>query len=454
MIRHLLTNVYYVCLILLMPLILSAQLGSPTVIDQGPSFSGLTDLQHADLNQDGQKDLVYCRGYNGDQLAFLRATGNITFANALAIDSNLLNAKALAVGYLNGDQWPDIVACGQQNGTLNLYLNDSGSFKKKLPLDSGIFFPHDIVIADFDTNQTQDIVFIGQHSIDIHLGNGDGTFTKSPILTTSSASRILELFDLEKIDLNGDSLMDLVAAETLGATVYLNQGNGNFAKSVLNNTALSADRVDLFDVDGDRDEDILLRHSNKAFDWFENIGNGQFNHRGSIPGLPKLDTWVTLDLNGDSLSDIYGAIGNQTLICFNNSTQTFSNQQMAYQDTALNFITEMLQTDLNGDNKPDILWSAISGHLAYQLNQSKIGLRAADQTSVNLLYPNPAHDLVKIHGSNAVRRIEVYDANGHQVLQLKLHKQAQFRVEDWPSGTYLVRFFGNQYIGTQFLVIP
>ena len=91
-----------------------------------------------------------------------------------------------------------------------------------------------MVVADFDNNNSDDIIIIGQHSIDLYRNNGSGSFSKETILSTSSSSTcVLECLDLATADMDGDGNIDLINGETEGLVIYLNNGNAVFFTPLL-----------------------------------------------------------------------------------------------------------------------------------------------------------------------------------------------------------------------------
>jgi FG-GAP-like repeat/FG-GAP repeat len=147
------------------------------------------------------------------------------------------NSGLLAVGDLNGDGKPDVVAvsvpfirpAGSQliSGTIAVLLNNGdGTFQPpvKYGVGEGVY---SVSMGDFNGDGKTDLAVINGFGVMVLLGNGDGTF-RNPL--TYGAAKLYAAVG----DLNGDGKPDLVTVNALdnGVAVLLNTyipGNGGSA---------------------------------------------------------------------------------------------------------------------------------------------------------------------------------------------------------------------------------
>ena len=128
-----------------------------------------------------------------------------------------------AIGDFNGDGRPDfaVPTNGGPNGggpIVILLGKGDGTFTTGTPITTTPpFTPTSVVVGDFNGDGKQDLAVLsaqGTGSVNIYLGNGDGTFQTAknflvaPAASTS-ASRLLAIGDF-----NRDGIQDLVASNS------------------------------------------------------------------------------------------------------------------------------------------------------------------------------------------------------------------------------------------------
>ncbi|MEZ6090527.1 MAG: VCBS repeat-containing protein [Pirellulaceae bacterium] len=151
-------------------------------------------------------------------------------------------------------------------GRLEIFLNDSlGTFTSAAPIETGAKSPTAIVTGEFDDDQTIDVavahlgdVRLANNAGDVRvmLGLGDGRFS------SGNAYRVGAIpASIDRGDLNGDGLQDLVAVSFASdtATILLGDGAGQFSISSQQlSTGSGPVQVTVIDVDDDQDSDILV----------------------------------------------------------------------------------------------------------------------------------------------------------------------------------------------------
>jgi hypothetical protein len=241
----------------------------------------------ADLNGDGRPDLVVANASgsgNGDgSVSVLLGNGDGTFQTAVSYDSGGNDANSVAVGDVNGDGKPDLLAVNACNSSNNcsgglvgvLLGNGDGTFQPAVTYNSGGYGGLAVAVADVNGDGKPDLLVAncaGNNGncngndgvVGVLLGNGDGTF-QTPVAYDSGG------YDTNSVavgDVNGDSKPDLICANdsspvgTVG--VLLGNGDGTFQPAVTYNSdsqqAIGSASLSLAvaDVNGDGKPDLLV----------------------------------------------------------------------------------------------------------------------------------------------------------------------------------------------------
>ena len=186
-------------------------------------FTTPSDIASADFDNDGDVDIVASTQANS--VYVLLNNGDGTFA-APVFNNIITSTSSVAVGLINADTIPDIVATGlTTNEVFVLTGLGNGSFSAPVAFDTSNG-PRDVQIGDMNDDGFMDLVVA--HSFDdligVHLGNGTGTFAPAINSALSDAAEGIDLGDLD-----GDGNLDLVAATfgTLPQSIALCTSNGD-----------------------------------------------------------------------------------------------------------------------------------------------------------------------------------------------------------------------------------
>jgi hypothetical protein len=208
-----------------------------------------TSIAVADVNGDGKPDLLVAN-FDSSTVDVLLGNGDGSFRTAVSHGSGGYNPDSIAVADVNGDGRPDIVAANEcvtnsncTNGVVGVLLgNGDGTFQPAVTYSSGGYTPDSIALGDVNADGKPDIVAANECASSINctngvvgvlLGNGDGTFQPAIITTTlgpiSSADVVTD--QLALADFDGDGKLDV--ASGAGDFLLLGNGDGTFQSPLL-----------------------------------------------------------------------------------------------------------------------------------------------------------------------------------------------------------------------------
>lgn len=229
----------------------------------------------ADMDQDGDQDIIYCRIEKSDP-------------------------------YWPGSEWNIKVYLygNQNNGTVfnRQVIDDSFS---SLPYLDWEVNPRLMAVGDLDNDGDNDLLLTCVHNL-LWLRN-DGTLSFTPIGLNPGMYSPTRVF-MQDIDLDSD--MDICCA-SLGEMVWLsNDGAQQFSIRSFGVDVGGAADVLFADLDQDSDMDVVLVRSNyQGLAWLENDGSQNYVKHNIGPGTYfwNTGTGVLLDVDADGDQDVFQA---------------------------------------------------------------------------------------------------------------------------------------------------
>src|SRR6218665_34525 len=414
-----------------------AQFGTVQIIDANADSGNAKKITTADIDNDGFQDIIVARGFGASSISYYRNLQNGNFSEKIITDVATDNPNGLAVADFNNDGWKDLVTLSQTMDEIVWIPNHNGNFENRIVIDTDVTFSHAVATADFDHNGSPDFVAIGQHFINFYRNNGNGIFSKEPILTTETSSNVLECLYLEVADMNNDGHPDLLTAETLGGVIYFNNGLGNFTPTVFTTNRFISSLIHAFDANNDGFQDAFVHDTTGKINLYLNTGNGNMVYQTTAflaQGM-QLRSLQTADMNGDGFSDIFTALNFKAVAYLNNRDNTFGSEATVHQDPDI-FIREVAVADLDNDNIPEYIWAGVNHTVAYQ--EKSLLDRNENLVSGFTVYPNPSAEKITIEVQNKTFTATIFNLSGQKIKQETADQKFDMDVSGLSKGLYFI----------------
>lgn len=278
--------------------------GNFTPVGQQFGPYSLRDVAAGDLDGDGDADWVIAT--MGDAVKILKNDGSGTFQIWQTVGDPALYVRAVDLGDIDDDGDLDLLSGSVGN---RIYLNDGNANFS----DSGQdlldqYFTQALAFADLDHDGDLDFaqgnrMFQEYDLADrIFLNDGSGRFEDSGQVLGN-----WDTMDIDLGDVDGDGDFDLVAVSSHEGSnrLYLNDGTGVFTDSqqslIVNSFGNECKAVKFGDMDHDRDLDIVIGDWNVGVVLFLNDGHGHYTQAvGPLgPGLSEDLALADFDRDGD-----------------------------------------------------------------------------------------------------------------------------------------------------------
>lgn len=342
---------------------------------------GIISFAVADIDNDGDDDLVYGQDFPASSILLLRNIGGAgtfsDFPEGLATEV-LAPAKNLLFADFDGDGDADLMAL-LRSDRLELYRNDDGF--ASLPAASrtivdASLFPNSMFAADLNNDNAVDLVLADATSgISWLRNNGTGGF--SSLMSISSIDLTVDI--VLAADLTGDGIFDVISASLqtyLGCEIVsfignINSTNGGSLLSWLRtpvdiltpySTQVGAFVASDVDLDGavdlviPIDSDIVLYRNSGGqgpiLTWTKRILSG-----GVVSDARAIYAFSVADMDVDGAADIVFPSENYaTFWLRNNGSGYFLEPRMTiYVTASLETRSVHASTDFNNDGLLDVL---------------------------------------------------------------------------------------------------
>ncbi|MEO8660939.1 MAG: VCBS repeat-containing protein [Bryobacteraceae bacterium] len=354
------------------------------------SAPGASAAVTGDFNGDGRVDIVTANGITTGShgVSILLSKGNGSFQPARTFSTST-DPTGLAVGDFNRDGKLDVAAINNAANTLSILLgNGDGTLQaaKSIVLDGA---PTSIFAADFNADGRKDLVVVMQTSPgvyldDILISKADGTFTQSTFPA---------VYGVIVADFNGDKKLDLALygfPTGACAAIKFGNGDGTFTDSPLPFTLglpFQVTQAVAGDFNGDGKMDLYGEYVSGAvtragfvFSTYTALGNGDGTFAVNSTGLFSAgiggENLIAGDFNRDGKVDIAGVFpgpaasrlikptpANIVKILWGGGDGSFATSFSAPAGPSTGMFTgnPLVRGDFDGNGAIDFAWAAGSG---------------------------------------------------------------------------------------------
>lgn len=288
----------------------------------------MNDIHTADIDNDGDMDIITSSSNSGDVYWFENLDGLGTFSSFQFIAPNEYGASSVFTADIDGDGDLDVLSASYLNNRIAWYENTNGQ---------GAFGPQQIIItspshytdvyaADMDGDGDMDVLSASKNDNRIawyENTNGLGAFGPQQTITTNADEAII----VYAVDLDGDGDNDVISGSFADNRIawYENDGLGAFGtQQTIYNNSIGLRDLDVTDLDGDGDLDIVSAYSYTTSTpheilWHENKINctGNFEPQqivdSSAFAVYKVSTG---DIDGDGDMDVVGSYSSNIRIAW------------------------------------------------------------------------------------------------------------------------------------------
>lgn len=281
-------------------------------------------------------------------------------------------AQDLVAGDLNGDGRDDLVAptwgplIGDDPGYAVMLANPNGSLS---PAPGGVVdladYPSRAALGDVNDDGKLDLGLTMGTSVNIYLGNGNGTFGASPVASLAAASVAL---GIAIGDLNGDEFDDVAVAnyDSDNVSVFYSDGDGTFTAAPGSPFSVESDRplaIAIGDLDEDGRGDIVTANRNEA-DTGKSISVLLATNEGEYapaPGSPLSSEYTVEDVQIGHVDDgptldlvTVSSPNNLVVVKLGDGEGGFTEPPGAPYAFPSRFSSSLALADLNGDGRDEV----------------------------------------------------------------------------------------------------
>lgn len=239
---------------------------------------GAQSIEVGDLDGDGDLD-VLSASFSDDKIAWYDNDGSVPPVFTERLISNTANgAKSVKTGDVNGDGYLDVLSASELDGQIVWYENDGmipPTFIGRLISDTADL-ARSVAVGDLDGDGDLDVLSASSNDDKVVWYVNDGGVV--PVFTEQLINDMADgAVSVTVGDSDGDGDLDVFLASFDDDKITWYENNGavlpTFTERLISDTADGAISVDVGDVDGDGDLDVLSASLNDdKIVWYEKTG--------------------------------------------------------------------------------------------------------------------------------------------------------------------------------------
>lgn len=400
-------------------------------------------VRTADFDGDNDMDVVIAANNNIAWYENLDGLG--TFGEPITIQEGMQQSFGLFPADIDGDESIDLVVAYFDEDILAWYKNlGDGTFEDIQIVSQvidGAFFPS---CFDLDGDNDLDIVLGLSNTLGLYWfenSNGDGEVWEEHLIDGSIEQARAQAIG----DIDGDNDLDILSNEV--GVSYLSwfpnmDGNANFgSKIVVENAGLYENSVNLVDIDGDDDLDILSQKTYEVI-WRENIdGIGTFSSYMVISNQAfNIQQVIPVDVDNDEDFDVVSVSAEDNKVAWYENLDGFGNfgpQKIV--DANLDAPRTITAADLDGDGDLDLLSAALSNDNRQVVWYENLTILNVDSNVANKvsIVPNPVDDSFRVHSQYPIITVRIMESSGKSLMEVSEGFE-NISLKSLQSGMYLV----------------
>ena len=350
------------------------------------AVGGADRLSVADVDQDGDPDVLLAAGTDGDIL-YVENTGAGASWELRTVNGALPGATHAISADIDGDGDLDVVAAG--SGAVvwhqNQRLHSTTSFGAVDQIIGGLTTGEGFRFGDIDGDGDLDLaggddIGGGPSAADDffwlqNLGGAGTSWTSKQLLQ----QLLSDVRDTALFDVDGDGDLDPMAISNTGAAQqrwFENLNSDGSAFSTGSNLATASNttrQVDVADIDGDGDLDLVRGRNSGDIRWDRNDGGGSFASC-LLASVGAANHTIAADIDGDGDLDVVAQrndtntlpIGTTWLVNSGATCGTWN--QVPIQANAQSGMRGLAAGDMDGDGDVDLVVASASAGLNVYLN--------------------------------------------------------------------------------------
>ena len=311
----------------------------------------------ADIDGDNDKDLL-CASFTADKLLWNENINN-NFSTIHQFLESIIQPMFVSAADLDNDGKKDIIYAGGYSSSrkVSWVKNINNEFETVETITTVVDSPFYCNGIDVNNNGINDVVVAGNSKIYWFENDGNANFNGNLIYSAPGIKFASTYY------VNNDNFIDIVFIRDSLIYWLKNDGTGNFNSEILipNIAGGIPNDVNVADIDGDNDKDLVIGYKQKVI-WLENTdGNETFSSEKMINNQMSADFTLvkTADIDGDNYTDVVASLfGENKIVWFKNTDGlgTFSNMLLV--DSGITNGSHIELADIDGDNNTDVVASS------------------------------------------------------------------------------------------------